>query len=87
MGKVLLIWFLLTSAVFAHELAEDRENFCKYETKVISENGTTISKQEIKICNEFVKINQDSLIKRFFTEEEFQNTFVLSLMFLMENIL
>ena len=70
MGKVLLIWFLLTSAVFAHELAEDRENFCKYDTKVVSENGTTISKQEIKICRicyrgSLVKLSRNSKFGEF----------------------
>ena len=59
---------------------------CNYRTQTITENGVIVQRTEVKTCEENIDLNKKNFVVEFMTDEEFENAFLLSVIFLLEHI-
>lgn len=79
MIRILLFLFLITSSV----LAEDN---CTYKTEQTIENGVVKKVVEYKTCIETENLNKQNFLVNFATKPEFQNTLIIVVMAILENM-
>jgi len=77
--KLVIIFFLFTSPI----LAEDN---CTYKTEQIIENGVVKKVVEYKTCIETENLNKQNFLVNFATKPEFQNTLIIVVMAILENM-
>ena len=59
---------------------------CNYRTQTITENGVIAQRTEVKTCEETIDLKKKNFVVEFMTDEEFENAFLLSVIFLLEYI-
>ena len=59
---------------------------CNYRTQTITENGVIVQRTEVKTCEETIDLKKKNFVVEFMTDEEFENAFLLSVIFLLEHI-
>ena len=76
--KIIIIYFLLVSMVLSDE--------CYYENKTTSKNGVIIEEIETKVCKETIQLNKQNFFITWLTDERYQNSVVMSFLFVLENL-
>ena len=76
--KIIIIYFLLISMVLSDE--------CYYENKTISKNGVINEELETKVCKETIQLNKQNFFITWLTDERYQNSVVMSFLFVLENL-
>ena len=79
MIRILVFLFLFTSTVFA-------EDECIYKTEQVIEDGKVIKVIEHKTCVETEKLNKQNVLISFATKPEFERSFIIVVMALLENL-
>ena len=79
MIRILVFLFLFTTTVFA-------EDECTYKTEQVIEDGKVIKVIEYKSCVETEKLNKQNFLVSFATKPEFERSFIIVVMALLENL-
>ena len=79
MIRFLFIFFFLVSIAKA-------EDTCTYKTEQVIENGNIIKEVVYKSCSETELLNKKNFFVKWITEDEYQNSVILVVMALIENL-